>query len=101
MELGIDVGRIDHVVQYASPREVRRLFKRVGRAGHRRAEILSGTVVTTYPDETLEALSIVDRAERGAVEPAGIHHGSLDTVANQVVGLPMASGSCRPPAPIG
>jgi ATP-dependent Lhr-like helicase len=92
MELGIDVGRIDHVVQYASPREVRRLLQRVGRAGHRRAETSSGTVLTTHPDDTLEALSIVDRAERGAVEPAGIHHGSLDTVANQVIGLLMGFG---------
>ncbi|PSP92420.1 helicase, partial [Halobacteriales archaeon QS_1_68_44] len=92
MELGIDVGRIDHVVQYASPREVRRLLQRVGRAGHRRAETSSGTVLTTHPDDTLEALSIVDRAERGEVEPAGIHHGSLDTVANQVIGLLMGFG---------
>ncbi len=92
MELGIDVGRIDHVVQYASPREVRRLLQRVGRAGHRRDEVSAGTVVTTHPDDTLEALAIVDRAERGAVEAAGIHHASLDTVANQVCGLLMGLG---------
>ncbi|CAI50092.2 ATP-dependent DNA helicase [Natronomonas pharaonis DSM 2160] len=89
MELGIDVGDIDHVIQYASPREVRRLLQRVGRAGHRRDETSSGTVITTHPDDTFEALSIVDRAERGAVESAGIHHGSLDTVANQIAGLLM------------
>ena len=92
MELGIDVGRIDHVIQYASPREVRRLLQRVGRAGHRRDEVSAGTVVTTHPDDTLEALAIVDRAERGAVEAAGIHHASLDTVANQVCGLLMGLG---------
>ncbi len=92
MELGIDVGRIDHVVQYASPREVRRLLQRVGRAGHRRDEVSEGTIVTTRPDDTFEALAIVDRAERGEVESAGIHHGSLDTVANQVPGLLMGFG---------
>ncbi|QLD87504.1 DEAD/DEAH box helicase [Natronomonas salina] len=92
MELGIDVGRIDHVVQYSSPREVRRLLQRVGRAGHRRAETSSGTVLTTRPDDTFEALAIVDRAERGEVEAAGIHHASLDTVANQIPGLLMGFG---------
>ncbi len=92
MELGIDVGRIDHVIQYASPREVRRLLQRVGRAGHRRDEVSSGTIVTTTPDDTFEAMAIVDRAERGAVEAAGIHHASLDTVANQIPGLLMGFG---------
>ncbi|MFQ3319257.1 MAG: ATP-dependent Lhr-like helicase [Natronomonas sp.] len=92
MELGIDVGRIDHVVQYSSPREVRRLLQRVGRAGHRRDETSSGTVITTRPDDTFEALAIVDRAERGEVEEAGIHHASLDTVANQIPGLLMGFG---------
>ena len=92
MELGIDVGRIDHVIQYASPREVRRLLQRVGRAGHRRDETSSGTIVTTTPDDTFEALAIVDLAEQGEVEAAGIHHASLDTVANQVPGLLMGFG---------
>jgi ATP-dependent Lhr-like helicase len=92
MELGIDVGRIDHVVQYASPREVARLLQRVGRAGHRHDTVSSGTVVTGHPDDTLEALAIARRAGDGAVEPAEIHHGSLDVVANQVVGLAMDAG---------
>jgi ATP-dependent Lhr-like helicase len=92
MELGIDVGRIDHVVQYSSPREVARLLQRVGRAGHRHDMVSSGTVVTGHPDDTLEALAIARRAEDGAVEPAAIHHGSLDVVANQVVGLVMDAG---------
>jgi ATP-dependent Lhr-like helicase len=92
MELGIDVGHIDHVVQYASPREVRRLLQRVGRAGHRRAETSAGTILTTRPDDTFEAMAIVDRAERGEVEAAGIHHASLDTVANQIPGLLMGFG---------
>ncbi|MEZ3115005.1 DEAD/DEAH box helicase [Halobaculum sp. MBLA0147] len=89
MELGIDVGRVDHVVQYNSPREVTRLLQRVGRAGHRRDEVSTGTIVTDHPDDTLEALAIARRAVAGEVETAGIHHGSLDVVANQVVGIVM------------
>jgi ATP-dependent Lhr-like helicase len=92
MELGIDVGRIDHVVQYQSPRQVSRLLQRVGRAGHRQDVVSSGTVVTTRPDDTFEALAIARRAAEGRVEPAELHHGSLDTVANQIAGLLMGFG---------
>jgi ATP-dependent Lhr-like helicase len=95
MELGIDVGHVDHVVQYGSPRQVSRLLQRVGRAGHRRDLVSSGTVVTTHPDDTLESLAIVRRAQAGDVEPAAIHHGSLDTVANQIAGLAMGRGQIR------
>lgn len=89
MELGIDVGRIDHVIQYSSPRQVSRLLQRVGRAGHRRDRRSRGTIITTRPDDAFEALAIADRATDGAVEPTTVHEGSLDTVANQIAGLLM------------
>ncbi|WP_158853587.1 DEAD/DEAH box helicase [Halorhabdus sp. CUG00001] len=92
MELGIDVGRVDHVVQYNSPRQVSRLLQRVGRAGHRRDRTSKGTVVTTGPDETFEALAIARQAQAGEVEPAQIHHGSRDAVANQIAGIVMDLG---------
>jgi ATP-dependent Lhr-like helicase len=92
MELGIDVGHVDHVVQYNSPRQVCRLLQRFGRAGHRRDAVSAGTVVTGHPDDVLESLAIARRARSGAVESAAIHDGSLDTVANQVAGLVMDFG---------
>ncbi|MFC7018925.1 MULTISPECIES: DEAD/DEAH box helicase [Haloarcula] len=95
MELGIDVGHVDHVVQYGSPRQVSRLVQRVGRAGHRSDQVSSGTVVTTHADDTLEGLAIARQAREGEVEPAEIHDGSLDTVANQVAGLVMDTGEIR------
>ena len=95
MELGIDVGRVDHVVQYGSPRQVSRLLQRVGRAGHRSDQVSRGTIVTTHPDDTLESLAITRQAMAGEVEPAEIHDGSLDTVANQIAGLVMDTGEIR------
>ncbi|MFB6353815.1 MAG: DEAD/DEAH box helicase [Halobacteriales archaeon] len=92
MELGIDVGRVDHVVQYGSPREVARLLQRVGRAGHRADRVSTGTVVARGADDAMESLVIARRALDDQVEPAAIHHGSLDVVANQVVGLVMDLG---------
>ncbi|WP_408957481.1 DEAD/DEAH box helicase [Natrinema sp. 74] len=92
MELGIDVGQVDHVIQYKSPRQVTRLLQRIGRAGHRQNAVSSGTVVTTRPDDTLEALSIARRACDGEVEPAAIHEGSLDVVANQLPALVQSRG---------
>ncbi|ELY45299.1 DEAD/DEAH box helicase [Natronorubrum bangense] len=93
MELGIDVGRVDHVIQYQSPRQVTRLLQRIGRAGHRQDAVSSGTIVTTRPDDTLEAVAIARRARDGEVEPAAIHEGSLDVVANQIPGFVQSRGS--------
>ncbi len=92
MELGIDVGRVDHVIQYGSPREVTRLLQRVGRAGHRADQVSHGTIIARHPDDALEALVIARRALDDRSEPADIHHGSLDTVANQIAGLAMDFG---------
>lgn len=92
MELGIDVGQVDHVVQYGSPREVTRLVQRVGRAGHQADAISHGTIIARSPDDTFESIVIARRASAGLVEPAHIHHGSLDVVANQIVGLVMDTG---------
>jgi ATP-dependent Lhr-like helicase len=92
MELGIDIGHVEHVVQFGSPREVSRLVQRVGRAGHRLEAISRGTVLATGFDDLLESGVIVRRAKAGEVEDVRIPYGAADVLANQVAALAVEHG---------
>ncbi|MCU0631568.1 MAG: DEAD/DEAH box helicase [Methanolinea sp.] len=87
MELGIDIGRIEHVIQFGSPREVGRLVQRVGRAGHQMDAVSRGTVLATGFDDLLESMVIARRAKEGQVEDVTLHLNAADVLANQVAAL--------------
>jgi ATP-dependent helicase Lhr and Lhr-like helicase len=87
LELGIDVGAIDHVVQVGSPRSVARLVQRLGRSGHRVGAISDGTLVATGPEDILECLAVARRAKEGRLEPLVLRLDPLVVLANQLVAL--------------
>ena len=90
MELGIDIGHVDLVVQYNSPREVRRLLQRVGRAGHSLDRVSEGVVVVGGSDDALESVVLKSRLERGLVEPSEIPPKPYDVLAHELVGLALS-----------
>jgi ATP-dependent helicase Lhr and Lhr-like helicase len=89
LELGIDVGKVDLVVQYMSPRQVNSLIQRVGRSGHRLGKSSEGTIITAYPDDSLEALASIKNAKENHIEPVNMHVGALDVLSHQIAGLLM------------
>jgi len=87
LELGIDVGRVDLVIQYMSPRQVTRLIQRVGRSGHGVGRVAKGIVITMDPDDTLEAMVIGRRALKEELEPVKVPYKPYDALAHQIAGL--------------
>jgi len=87
LELGIDVGSIDLVVQYMSPRQATRLIQRVGRSGHRIGRVAEGIIVALDSDDALEALAIAKKALREDLEPVQIPPKPYDVLAHQIAGL--------------
>ncbi|MBN3037333.1 MAG: DEAD/DEAH box helicase [Candidatus Diapherotrites archaeon] len=92
LELGIDIGRVDLVVQYMSPRQVCRLVQRAGRSGHSMAKAPEGVILAQDAEDALESAVIARRALAGDLEPVRIHEMSLDVLAHQLVGLSLEYG---------
>ncbi|MDG7008337.1 MAG: DEAD/DEAH box helicase [Nitrososphaerota archaeon] len=89
LELGIDVGSVDLVVQYMSPRQVTSLVQRVGRSGHRLGRVSKGVLVTVSADDILESSAGIMSAAQGKIEPTRPYTNSLDVLAHQIAGYLM------------
>ncbi len=88
MELGIDVGNVDLVIQYMSPRQASRLVQRVGRSRHRAGETARGIVVSVGSlDDLIESMVLAARAMRGDLETPRIYEAPLDALAHQLAGM--------------
>jgi len=87
LQLGIDIGSIDLVLQYMSPRRVTQLTQRIGRAGHGMDRVSRGIVIATDEDDCFEAAVIARRALAGELEPTRFHTNSFDVLAHQIVGM--------------
>jgi ATP-dependent Lhr-like helicase len=91
LELGIDVGTTDLVIQYNSPRQVSRMIQRSGRAGHRVGETIKAKVIATAPDELLEAAVICRRAASKELEDKTGRPIPFTVLANQLIAMTMSS----------
>ena len=87
LELGLDIGSVDLVIQFGSPRQVVRLLQRVGRSGHRLDRKSKGIMITTRFDDICESLVVAHQSLEGRLEVPPIHNWALDIVAHQLVGL--------------
>ncbi len=93
LELGIDIGAIDHVVQFGSPHQVGRLVQRVGRSGHRLDRTIHGSVLALDEDDLEEAAVLARRADAGLVEPVRGRTRNRLAAAQQIVAELRAHGS--------
>ncbi|MFL5674631.1 MAG: DEAD/DEAH box helicase [Chloroflexota bacterium] len=87
LELGIDMGAVDLVIQVESPTSVARGLQRVGRAGHQVGAPSKGVIFPKYRGDLLECAIVTRRMHEGAIETTRIPRNPLDVLAQQVVAM--------------
>ena len=85
LELGIDIGSIDLVVQLQSPKTVTQGLQRVGRAGHSVGATSVGKIYATHPEDLMEAVVVAKGMQERRVEGIKVPSNSLDVLAQQIV----------------
>ena len=87
LELGIDVGLADFVIQYTSPRQVTRLVQRVGRSGHMVGRVSKGKIIALSAEDFLESIVLARRALNGELEELRVRRNPYTVLAHQVISL--------------
>ena len=87
LELGIDIGSVDLVIQLQSPKRVSAGLQRVGRAGHNLGAVSRGVLVPTFRDDLVESAAIVEAMRAGDVEPTRAIQNALDVLAQGIVAM--------------
>jgi ATP-dependent Lhr-like helicase len=92
LELGIDMGAVDLVIQVESPKSVTRGLQRIGRAGHGVGEVSQGRIFPKFRADLLECAVVAHRMREGLIEQTVVPRNPLDVLAQQVVAIAAAAG---------
>jgi ATP-dependent Lhr-like helicase len=87
LELGIDMGAVDLVIQVESPPSVASGLQRVGRAGHNVGDVSRGVIFPKYTGDLVQAAVVATRMREGAIEELRIPRNPLDVLAQQIVAM--------------
>ncbi len=91
LELGIDMGAVDLVVQIESPKSVARGLQRIGRAGHGVDRVSRGRIFPKFRGDLLECAVVARRMREGLIEPTVVPRNPLDVLAQQIVAIAVGS----------
>jgi len=87
LELGIDMGAVDLVIQVESPKSVTRGLQRIGRAGHGLGEVSKGRIFPKYRGDLLECAVVARRMREGEIEETIVPQNPLDVLAQHLVSM--------------
>ncbi len=87
LELGIDIGHIDAVVQIGSPKSINRGLQRIGRSGHSMDKVSKGYFIALDLDDLIEDGVLIMEAYKGKLDTISIPKNALDVLAQHIVGM--------------
>jgi ATP-dependent Lhr-like helicase len=87
LELGIDMGAVDLVLQVESPKSVSRGLQRIGRAGHSVGDTSKGRIFPKFRADLLECAVVVRLMREGKIEPTVVPRNPLDVLCQQIVAI--------------